>query len=90
MMRRYQGYSIILFAAALGRTQMVDILAQNKQGSLGDVAPDGSTIAHLILANWRSSPIVMMEPHRVEGPKVCSSSPAALQHHTAWVQSNDS
>ena len=68
---RYQGYSTILFAAALGHTQIVIHLAGVKQGSLDDETPDGSTLAHLILDHWRSSPSLRLDLAHCGKPQVC-------------------
>ena len=68
---RYQGYSTILFAAALGHTEIVIHLAGVKQGSWDDETPDGSTLAHLILDHWRSSPSLRLDLAHCGKPQVC-------------------
>ena len=70
MLCRYQGYSTILFAAALGHTTYVSNLAEHGQGSLGDAAPDGSTILHLVLDSQRSNPFSMRGGRLPEDPQV--------------------
>ena len=53
---RYQGYSPVLFAAARGLLVAVSFLITSLHGSLEDRTPDGSTVLHLLMDNWRGSP----------------------------------
>ena len=84
---RYQGYTPILLAAALGRFDMLGFLRSTQGCSLDERAPDGSTVLHLLMAQG-SCPAP--EGDRIGGtpwePKRGSSSlPAAQEEQVWWV-----